>query len=125
MGRHQRCIRYLSHVPKTSLVEVGEIKHNAQAITGAHQGFPGICQSRAGVGRVRKLERYAMGEGVGPAPYYTKRTQPRLVENLERVQFRINGLCPLELHTPPHPTLPHTAHHLPPRAHNLSPPTHS
>src|SRR5216683_1550116 len=110
MGRHQRCIRYLSHVPKTPLVEVGEIKHNAQAITGAHQGFPGICQSRAGVWRVRKLERDAVGEGVGPAPYYTKRTQPCLVENLEGVQFRINGLCPLEVQNRSEHTLAQTVH---------------
>src|SRR5260370_7178909 len=113
MGRHQRCIRYLSHVPKTSLVEVGEIKHNAQAITGAHQGFPGICQSRAGVGRVRKLERDAVGEGVGPAPYYTKRTQPRLEENLDRAPFRINALSPLALQ--------HSTYHPPPQTAPQSP----
>src|SRR6266581_4139406 len=110
MCRHQWCIRQLGHIPKTLLIQMGEVEHNAQAIAGAHQLLSGIGQPRPGIRRMRKFKRYAVSESIRSTPDYTERAQSCLVENLKCVQSRINSLCSLEVQDSSENSLTQTCH---------------
>src|SRR6266516_2394213 len=119
MCRHQWRFRKFGHIPKTLLIEMREVEHNAKAIAGADQLSPRVCQPRTGIGRMGKLERHAVSESIRSTPDYTKRAQSCLVENLERVQSRINSLCSLEVQDRSENALTQTCHQFTDGTNNL------
>src|SRR5436305_5662679 len=76
---------------------MGEVDHDPSVIAGANQSPPSVRQTWTGVGRVVELEGDAMTVRVRPAPDRTKRSQPRVVERLERVEIGVNTLCSLDV----------------------------
>src|SRR2546430_6821645 len=97
MRRYQWRLGQPGYIPKTLLVEVGEVEHDAQVITSANQLSPGIGEAWSSVGRVWELERHAVSKDIGPAPDDAQRAQSCLVENLECIQSRIYSLSSLKV----------------------------
>src|SRR6266852_7939112 len=75
-----------------------EVKHNTQAIAAAHQLSPGTRQPRPRIGRMRKLERHALRENIGPTPHQPERTQAHAIKYLERIKVCVNPLGTLHMH---------------------------
>ena len=74
-----------------------EVDQDAQLVAAPDQRLAGLGQARPGVGRARELERHAVAERVRPAPDQAERAQPGLVEDLERIQPRVDRLGALDV----------------------------
>ena len=97
VGSDDGCVGECGDVPEATFVDVRHIHHDAQSIAGAHQLFTEVRQAGSSVGRVREQIRHPFAEIVGAAPHRSKRPKARLIEHLQRVKVRVDGLGALEM----------------------------
>ena len=97
MGSDDGCVGERGDVPEATFVDVRHIHHDAQSITGAHQLFTEVRQAGSSVGRVREQIRHPFAEIVGAAPHRPERTEAGLIEDLQRVKVRVDGLSAFEM----------------------------
>jgi hypothetical protein len=98
MRGDERRHRDAGHVVEALLVQVRQVDQDAEFVAEADKvaALPGEAGPR--IGRAGKGHRHAVAEDRGPAPDRAERPQAHVVEKVERVEVRADGLGALHVH---------------------------
>src|SRR5438270_13896291 len=94
---YEWCLAESGDVPETLFVDVRNVHHNPELVAGSNQRLTTIGEAGSGIGRVGKQVRHAFTEVIRSTPYWTERPQTSRVEDLQRVEVRIDRFRPLEV----------------------------
>ena len=97
MCGHQGRVADRGNVPESAFIKVRQIDQNPQSIAGANQLLAEVGQTGSRVGRTGTAERYALSEGIRSASHGTKRTKPRFIQHVQKLEIRIDCFRTFEM----------------------------
>src|SRR6202521_950563 len=97
MRGHEGRIADCGNVPESAFIEVRQINQYPHSIAGANQLLAEVGQTGSRVGRRGTAERYALSKGIRSAPHGTKRTKPRFIQHVKKLEIRIDCFRPFDM----------------------------